>query len=552
MTQGSDERGIDSTRRARRWRTLLGRRGLVLQGVLGGAVMAALAAAVLHGSAKPSPGAVEALIGGAAAAIFAIAVWLHRVARRLRELTRDAHRLEREELDGKHDFAALEGSAELSRLSLGLRRLVRSARNKLQALHVQNVALGRELGQRSHELDTLEELSIGLAAKSEVQDLVDEALGALAHTLEYSSASVWSRIAQERGAPVVLLGCRSPEASDEQLRRLVGSRLSRSSVSVYETLERERRTIVENQPRTGLLSWLWTLILDDATSSALHRQTRSWIALPLLARHEVIGVLRVDHHEADYFDATRSRLLAAVAAQTALALRHAQALLAEREMAVQTERNRIARELHDAVSQTLFAANVIAGSMVRTAGQGQAEQARMLERLNRAALAEMRLLMFELRPEALDQTPLADLLLHRVDALVCRGDIEVATSLARGEVLPPDTKMHVYRIAQEALSNASRHSGATHVHVEWRSEPDGGMSLRVGDDGCGFDPALSKPGHFGLANMRERAAEIGAVLVIDSAPGRGCELVLSLAPAQVGTPAPAAAPRIAAPTSLTS
>jgi signal transduction histidine kinase len=90
--------------------------------------------------------------------------------------------------------------------------------------------------------------------------------------------------------------------------------------------------------------------------------------------------------------------------------------------------------------------------------------------------------------------------------------------------------MHVYRIAQEALSNVSRHSGAHRVQVEWRLEPDASLSLHIGDDGCGFEPAADRPGHFGLTHMKERATAIGADLSIDSGPGRGCTLVLRLPP----------------------
>lgn len=514
--------------RVSRWRRLLNRRGVLLQCVIVGFAATALATLLQRSLDAAGWGVVEAVAVGGLAATLAMTLLLYVVSTRLVVLMQDARRLERDGLNEDDNFSAVGGSAEVFRLGFGLRRLVQGCRDKLIALQTQNVALGRELGERSHELDTLEDLSINLASKSDVHDLVDEALRALHHTLEYSSASVWSRTAQTRASPIVLLGCRSPEASDEQLRSLIGARLSRASIGVYEAIELERQAIVENQPRTSLLSWLWTLIVDDSTDSTLHRQTRSWIALPLLSKHEVIGVLRVDHHAPDYFDAARTKLLAAVAGQTALALRHAQALTREREVAVQAERNRIARDLHDAVSQTLFAANMIAGSMARTAVQGQAEQARTLERLNRAALAEMRLLMFELRPEALEHSALADLLQHRVDALVCRGDFEVSASLGRGEALPVNTKMHVYRIAQEALSNVSRHSGARRVRVEWRVDPGAGASLRIGDDGCGFNPGASRPGHFGLMNMQERAAEIGAVLRIDSEPGRGCQLILSL------------------------
>jgi signal transduction histidine kinase len=88
--------------------------------------------------------------------------------------------------------------------------------------------------------------------------------------------------------------------------------------------------------------------------------------------------------------------------------------------------------------------------------------------------------------------------------------------------------VHLYRIAQEALANIARHSGAEHVEVEWTTGPGACATLRIADDGNGFDPDLPCPGHFGLTNMRSRAQEIGAVLTITSAPGLGTQLRVDL------------------------
>jgi len=315
---------------------------------------------------------------------------------------------------------------------------------------------------------------------------------------------------------------------------LRGMRLSRANLQTYEQIERERTAIIENRARQSLLSWLWSKVTDDSRTAALYRATRSWMALPLKFRDNVLGILRVDHNETDYFDSERARLLTAVGSQAALAMRHAQLMLQEREVAIIAERNRIARDLHDAVSQTLFAANVMAGTLARTLEREPTmdvalvrERAAALERLNRGALAEMRLLMVELRPDALEQAPLADLLKLAIEALSCRGEIRVESTLARDDPLPPSARIQVYRIAQEALSNIGKHSGATQAVVQWQVDGER-ASLRIADDGRGFDPGHSRPGHFGLDNMRSRALEIGARLTITSAPGEGTELKVEL------------------------
>jgi signal transduction histidine kinase len=304
----------------------------------------------------------------------------------------------------------------------------------------------------------------------------------------------------------------------------------------YRQIERDRQPIIVNDSRQSLLSWLWSKVMDDARSSSLYRATRAWMALPLRFREEVLGVLRVDHHEQGYFDPERVKLLKAIGSQAALAMHHSKLQEQERAVAVIAERNRIARELHDAVSQTLFAAHVQAGTLVKVASRGAAaidldllrRLAAELERLTRGALAEMRILMYELRPDALQGARLADLLQHVVGALQCRGEYSVTQNLAEREPLSDTVRTHVYRIAQEAISNAARHSGARNISITWTVDAPAGPTLTVADDGKGFDPSEERPGHFGLANMRSRAEEIGATLSVDSTPGKGTEVRLTL------------------------
>jgi signal transduction histidine kinase len=141
----------------------------------------------------------------------------------------------------------------------------------------------------------------------------------------------------------------------------------------------------------------------------------------------------------------------------------------------------------------------------------------------------MRLLMFELRPDALESASLADLLQHSIEALECRGDLQVERQLTRNDNLPPSTRVQLYRIAQEALSNVARHSGASKVGVEWMVDSAQRATLRIADNGRGFDPQERRAGHFGLDNMRSRAQEIGAAFLLTTAPGQGTELKIEVA-----------------------
>jgi signal transduction histidine kinase len=243
----------------------------------------------------------------------------------------------------------------------------------------------------------------------------------------------------------------------------------------------------------------------------------------------VLGVLRVDHGEQDYFDPERERLLAAVASQTALAIRHANLLAQQRDLAVTTERNRIARDLHDAVSQTLFAANLLAGTLARTDTLDEATrgQVQTLERLNRSALAEMRMMLFELQPETMSDVRLPELLHQAVEALAGRGGVEITTDMDDSAPLGPSQRCEVYRIATALLSNIARHSRASHVHLQWSTPLQGPAVLRVCDDGCGFVAETAELHDSGVARIRKLASSLGAILVINSAPGEGTEVTLT-------------------------
>jgi signal transduction histidine kinase len=206
----------------------------------------------------------------------------------------------------------------------------------------------------------------------------------------------------------------------------------------------------------------------------------------------------------------------------------------EMEKAVAAERNRLARDLHDAVTQTLFSASLIAETLPRSWERDREKGQRLLRelrQLSRGALAEMRTLLLELRPAALVETSLSDLLHQLAEAATGRGGVPVKVMVEGECALSPDVHIALYRIAQEALNNAIKHARAGQVTVHLRCSPfpsvetDGGqreqVELVVSDDGRGFDPDKVSPDHLGLGIMHERAEAIGATLEIESGPGHG-------------------------------
>ncbi len=198
------------------------------------------------------------------------------------------------------------------------------------------------------------------------------------------------------------------------------------------------------------------------------------------------------------------------------------------EDAVVGERNRLARELHDAVSQTLFSASLVAEvlpTLWKTHPEEAATSTEELTHLTRAALAEMRTLLLELRPSVLTQTRIEDLVRQLVNALSTRTQVPIELQIEGSRRLPPDVQVVVYRVLQESLNNVIKHSRAARVRVGLQLGA-GGARLCVRDDGKGFSLDSASATSLGLRIMRERADSIGAELEILSSPGKGTEIVL--------------------------
>jgi PAS domain S-box-containing protein len=203
--------------------------------------------------------------------------------------------------------------------------------------------------------------------------------------------------------------------------------------------------------------------------------------------------------------------------------------------AVTAERTRLARDLHDAVTQTLFSATLIADVLPQLWEMNPAEGLRRLEelhQLNRGALAEMRTLLVELRPNALVEVPLPTLLRQLAEALIGRSRLNIQVhaegdGAAGGRKLPADVQIGLYRIAQEALNNAVKHAKATQAVVTLRLGET--VRLTVADNGMGFDPSAITADHLGLKIMHERADAIQARLTVYSEPGEGTQISVTWA-----------------------
>ncbi len=255
-----------------------------------------------------------------------------------------------------------------------------------------------------------------------------------------------------------------------------------------------------------------------------------WV--PLLVGGRFVGLLAIDDPGARReFSERQIRLIEGIAAHAAVAIENSRAYAAESaaraKQAAQEERTRLARDLHDSITQALFAAALKAEALTEAAADhaDSVATAEDVRRLTRGALAQMRTLLLELRSESLENVPIEQLLRNVVEATGGRTSVAVSLKL-HGEGQPPQ-ELHaaIYRVTQEALNNVVRHSGATHASVELVIDPSR-VRLLVRDDGCGFEPGPASPAHFGLRSMRERASEVGAALRILSALGEGTLVIL--------------------------
>ncbi|GEM_PF-3058125 len=271
--------------------------------------------------------------------------------------------------------------------------------------------------------------------------------------------------------------------------------------------------------------------------------------IPLLLGGEALGAISFNFTDSRSFDEETRNLVVALTYLCAQALERArlteQAKLAAAQEAAAEERARLARDLHDAVSQTLFSATNFAEALPKQWERDPKRAMELLDQLvilNRAAMAEMRSLLFELRPEAVMKTRLSVLFMQLINAAKGRRVIDAqlhidgvheADELGRSPLngspsgvsplqLPPNVHFAFYRIAQECVTNILKHSSATAFEIEL-SQENGIVRLTVSDNGQGFEIVDSDTG-FGLENMRERAASIGASLEIDSAPGAGTRI----------------------------
>ena len=397
------------------------------------------------------------------------------------------------------------GNDEFSALGLAMNQMVAELSDSRRT----EEDLLKQEQRRSDQMRTINEVSRQTSSILSLEELLPAVVNQLQQTFNYYNVNIF--LVDSGANSVVLKACQGADAG----KALLGTRsaFNESIVGwVASAGERFLANDVSREPR-------YRFVPEFAS-------TRAELAVPIKYATAVLGVLDIRSAQVNAFDEIDTFAVQTLADQVAVAVHNAQLYEKARELAALEERQRLARDLHDAVSQTLFSASLIAEVLPRLWERDSSEGRKRLQEvreLTRGALAEMRTLLFELRPTALADADIRDLLHQLAESITGRARVAVSAEFEGQCSLSADTKIGLYRIAQEALNNVAKHSGASKAVVTLRCQV-GKAELCIKDNGRGFDLSNVQGKSLGLGIMRERAKGIGACLALKSEIDEGTEV----------------------------
>jgi signal transduction histidine kinase len=409
-------------------------------------------------------------------------------------------------------------------------KYLRRIRPSIQRLEARCRELERQLAERTNELANLYETEL---RRAEQFRLITEVSHSFTSTLELNEVmqQVVRLIQQAFGYYHVAIGLIE---ADEVVYR-VGAGV------LWDDPQFQFKPARLKVGREGLSGWVAatgeSLLIPEVSLEPRYvwmqgSQTRSELTVPISVKGKIIGVLDIQSNQLNNFDHTDLELMQSLANQAGAAIENARLYEQAKQVAVLEERNRLARELHDSVTQTLYGmtlyAQAAAGQLALGNLEQVAENLREIQDTSQEVLAEMRLLIHELRPPVLEHDGLDVALQARLSAVEGRAGLKTSLKSDLAGRLPATIEEGLYRIAQEALNNVVKHAHAGTVAV-YLSRSGNAVTLEIVDDGVGFDPeAVKARGGLGLPAMQERAAALGGQLAIWSKPGEGTRLVLEV------------------------
>ncbi|HXX79117.1 MAG TPA: PAS domain S-box protein [Ktedonobacteraceae bacterium] len=375
--------------------------------------------------------------------------------------------------------------------------------------------LEQRVEERTRELSSLLEISHTVASTLHLDPLLGLILDQLKLVVDYTGASILT----VEGNDLVILDRRSP-IPEEHLTQL---RFPLKSLrSIWKIITARESIIIQDVREDSPLAHDFRIAIGELREDTLHF-VRASMLVPLMLREQAIGMLVLTSNEEQAFTQHHASLALAIANQAAVAIENARLYEQAQSLAAIEERQRLARELHDSVSQALYGISLgvhTARIQLDRNPKDLVESLDYVLELADAALIEMRALIFELRPESLETEGLVTALTRQAAALQARQGIIVQLELDKEPDLQLKVKQDLYRIAQEALHNTVKHAHASQV-VFRLEQSNNEVIMEIHDDGRGFDASASFPGHLGLHSMRERVKSLGGELNIESAAGQG-------------------------------
>ncbi len=404
--------------------------------------------------------------------------------------------------------------AEIRHLNDDLEGRVRERTHLLETeTRLKDEALARERAARL-EAEALRETCTALSSSLDLNVVLEQVLVNIGRVVPHDAADVLL----VEGKDAVPALCKGYEHCAD-LAYTTALRFSMATTFPLAEMYETARPVLLNDLETLPV---WIQALEPLTP------VRAYVGVPIVIQGEITGFLSLVSAHKNAFTETQLELLSVISTQVGIAIQNARLHAQARALAAMEERQRLARELHDAVSQALFSSSIVAESLMRFS-KSQPEKVEeylgYLLRLNRGASAEMRALLLELRPAHLTDIGLARQLSGLVDALHGRKEIAITLRTDEDTPLPPDVQIAFYRVAQESFNNIIKHSEATQVEVELVNSTSR-VVLAIRDNGRGFDASQSKPG-MGLHTMRERARGIDATLRVESSPQGGTHIALT-------------------------
>jgi signal transduction histidine kinase len=375
------------------------------------------------------------------------------------------------------------------------------------------IQLEQRVTARTRELATLNAIAEVASRSLNLKEILSNALDKILQVLGMELGSAYAL--DDEGGTLRLLAQHS--LSQDFINRISPRPLKGSVVEQAALNGHSLIWQMEDYPEIELKPWLKKEGIEQV------------ICVPLMVKGKLAGAFILGARRARPITPEELSLLDASGQQIGVAVENARLYRQAEETASIAERTRLARELHDSVTQSLYSVTLFAEASARLLTMGDysnaAEHLRELRDTAQEALQEMRLLIFELRPSALAHNGLAAALQARLDAVETRGGMKGELHVSGEEHLPPDIQEELYHIAQEALNNILKHAHAQRVDI-YLSFSETRVKLEIFDDGAGFDPANLSRGGLGLAGMRERTQRIGGDLSVESTTGKGTKVAV--------------------------